>query len=115
MTDDGGPLGLLHIGVGVLVIGVSIPLLLGKVRMNRWYGTRLPAAYKSEAHWYRINRYGAMQMIAYGVVLALLGVFILLNPPRLGSVWFVMALAAPGLLIIPMLIMLLRYAKRLSG
>ena len=115
MTDDGALLGFLHIGVGVLVIGLSIPLLLGKVPMNRWYGTRLPAAYKSEAHWYRINRYGAMQVITYGVALTLLGVVILLYPPRFGSVWFVMGVAAPAVLIFPMLIMLLRYAKRLSG
>jgi SdpI/YhfL family protein len=114
MTDDGGVLGFLHIGVGVLAIGLSIPLLLGKVRMNRWYGARLHAAFASEAHWYRINRYGAVQMITYGVALGLLGVVVLLNPPRPGSLWFVMAAAAPGVLVIPMLVMLLRYAKRLS-
>ena len=46
---------------------------------------------------------------------AVLGFVVLLNPPRPGSAWFVGALAAPGILVIPTLVMVLRYAKRSSG
>jgi hypothetical protein len=40
-------------------------------------------------------------------------VAVLLTPPAPGGLWFFGALALPGLLVIPMLVMLLRYAKRL--
>ena len=100
-------------GLGSLVIGLAIPLLLGRVRMNGWYGVRLPPSFRSEANWYALNRYGAIQLMGYGGLLIVVGVVGVLFPPRLGSLWFVVDLAAPGLLILPMLVMVLRFAKRL--
>ena len=113
MNESVGALGVLHIGIGILVMGIAIPFLLGRVPMNRWFGTRLRASYASEANWYAINRYGAIQMMWYGGALILVGMAILRFPPRVGSAWFFLALAAPGVLTVPMLMMLLRYAKRL--
>jgi uncharacterized membrane protein len=113
MSEGVGPLGFLHVSIGILVIAVAIPFLLGRVPMNRWFGTRLRASYTSEANWYSINRYGAIQMMWYGGALIVLGVATLLIPPRLGTMWFFAALAAPGVLAVPMLVILLRYAKRL--
>ena len=81
--------------------------------MNRWYGTRLRESYTSDANWYAMNRYGAIQMIWYGVALILVGVAVLRVPPVLGSLWFFAALAAPAVLTVPMVAMVLRYAKRL--
>ena len=113
MSDEASVLGILHIGIGLLVMGLSIPLLLGRVRMNGWYGVRLPRAFRSEANWYSLNRYGAIQLTWYGAVLIAVGVVVMLFPPRVGAVWFVVGLAAPGLLVLPMLVMVLRFAKRL--
>ena len=113
MDEGVGALGVLHISIGIVVIGMAIPFLLGRVPMNRWFGTRLPASYASEANWYAINRYGAIQMMWYGWALILVGIAILRFPPRVGSAWFFAALAVPGVLAVPMLVMLLRYAKRL--
>ncbi|MGH9796873.1 MAG: SdpI family protein [Candidatus Polarisedimenticolia bacterium] len=81
--------------------------------MNRWYGVRLPTSYRSESNWYAINRYGAIQMLWYGVALIFTGFTVIYVPPNVGSVWFFGALAAPALLTIPMLIIILRYSRRL--
>jgi len=113
MSEGASVLGILHMGIGLLLIGLSIPLLRGRVRMNGWYGVRVPQAFRSEANWYSLNRYGAIQLMCYGAVLIVLGVVLVLIPPRPGSVWFVIGLAAPGLLIVPMLVMVFRFAKRL--
>lgn len=113
MSEGAGGLGILHIGIGILVIAVAIPFLLGRVPMNRWFGTRLPESYASEANWYAMNRYGSIQMLWYGGALVVVGMAILRFPPRVGGAWFFAGLAAPGLLTVPMLVMLLRYAKRL--
>ena len=113
MIEPGGALGFIHIGVGAVVIGGAVPLLRGKVRMNRWYGVRLAKSFTSESNWFALNRYGGLQMLWYGGALILAGVAVLLAPPAPGGLWFFGALALPGLLVIPMLVRLLRYANRL--
>ena len=113
MSEGVSALGVLHIGIAILIIGFSLPLLLGQVRMNRWYGVRLAKSYKSEAHWYALNRYGAWQLLWYAGALIVVGVAVMVMPPEVGSIWFFGALAAPGLLAVPVLVVLLRYASRL--
>ncbi|MBK7107409.1 MAG: SdpI family protein [Ignavibacteriae bacterium] len=34
--------------VGILMIALSIPLILQKVKINHWYGIRLPETMKDE-------------------------------------------------------------------
>jgi len=113
MGEGASVLGILHMGIGLLLIGLSIPLLLGRVRMNGWYGVRLPQAFRSEANWYSLNRYGAIQLMCYGAALIVLGVVVVLISPRPGSAWFVVGLAAPGLLSLPMIVRVFLFAKRL--
>ena len=113
MSEGASVLGIFHVSIGLLVIGLAVPLLRGRVRMNAWYGVRLPQAFRSEANWYALNRYGAIQLIFFGAALIVLGVVAALIPPRLGGLWFVAGLAAPGLLVLPMLVMILRFAKKL--
>jgi hypothetical protein len=38
--------------LGFILIGVSIPLLLGKIKMNYFYGFRIRKAFESEENWY---------------------------------------------------------------
>jgi hypothetical protein len=52
----------------MLFIGLAIPLLIGKVRMNRWYGFRLKEAFRSDEHWRKINRYGARQLLLWATL-----------------------------------------------
>jgi hypothetical protein len=45
--------------LGFILIAISIPLYLGKIKMNRIYGFRIRKAFESEENWYEINRYRA--------------------------------------------------------
>jgi hypothetical protein len=112
MSEHAGPLGILYIALGVVVIGLSVPLFLGRIPMNRWFGVRLPEAYRSEANWREINRYGAKQLTAYGVYLIAAGAIVLAAPPPVPGVWFIAALAVPVAPVLPMLVLLLRRARR---
>ena len=40
---------------GILFIVISLPLLLGAIPMNRFYGFRISKAFASDANWYAIN------------------------------------------------------------
>ena len=50
---------LIHVCAAVLLVAISVPLILGKIPMNHYYGARFKASFSSEANWYAINRYGA--------------------------------------------------------
>ncbi|MEM9159224.1 MAG: SdpI family protein [Verrucomicrobiota bacterium] len=63
---------LINLGVAVLVAGISLPLLWGKVKMNAFYGIRFMQAFESDEEWYRINRIGAKILIGWSVALAVL-------------------------------------------
>jgi uncharacterized membrane protein len=60
---------LLYAFIGGTVLGVSIPLIRGRIAMNNYYGVRFPAAFASDEAWYRINRHGGKCFAGYGAVL----------------------------------------------
>ena len=97
--------------LGLLTITVSVPLVLGKVPPNRWYGIRFPACYRSEENWYRINRVGGWIVILWGVVLILYGAALFLFAEQLGiPPLFGIAGVVP--LTIVLLVVLAVYASR---
>ena len=67
-------LGISNSLCAVLFVCLSLPLLKGRIRMNRWYGIRFKKAYESEKNWYRLNRYGAERIITWSVPLLVVGV-----------------------------------------
>lgn len=98
---------------GLLVIAVSIPLYLGKIPRNRYYGVRIRKAFVSESNWYAINRHGSVLLMLFGGAVAATGVaslFFSLEPPG----WPLVALVlAPLALIGPVLVGIYRFASKL--
>ena len=66
-------LGASNLGIGALMIVLTIPLKRGLIKMNWWYGFRFLASYSSEENWYKINRYGAQRFVIWGIVLCGIG------------------------------------------
>jgi SdpI/YfhL protein family len=58
---------------GLLIIGLAIPLVRGRIGRNGWYGIRLPESFRSDEAWYAINRFGAKRMIAWAIPLIFVG------------------------------------------
>lgn len=54
---------------GVLLIALGIPLALGKVGPNPWYGFRLPATLRHRDIWYAVNAQAGRDLVAAGVLL----------------------------------------------
>ncbi len=106
------PIAIIHVIVGLLVVAVSVPLVMGKVRMNPWYGIRIPEAFKSEARWLEINRYGGRLMLWWGIsimVVASLGLAL----PK--SYWIIYAFAALAFIMAGLgvvLVCIFRYSAR---
>ncbi len=51
---------VIFLAAGVIIAGISLPLIQGKVRPNRFYGIRTEAAFASEENWYEINKAGGL-------------------------------------------------------
>jgi len=68
--------------LAIVIIVISIPLYLGKVKRNAVYGFRIRKAFESEQNWYLINRYGALLLMIWAVVLAILGIACLFVHPQ---------------------------------
>lgn len=55
--------------VGVLYVGLGIPLLRGRVPPNSWYGCRTQKTLSDEKIWYAANRVTGRSLIEGGIIL----------------------------------------------
>jgi hypothetical protein len=60
----------LYVIFGLLLAGLSVPLLLDKIPPNGWYGFRVPSTLTNAELWYKVNRYMARWMLATGIITA---------------------------------------------
>ncbi len=58
---------------GLLIMGLAIPLVRGRVSPNGVYGVRLSQSFRSADAWYAINRYGGRRLIIWAVPLIVVG------------------------------------------
>jgi uncharacterized membrane protein len=104
--------GITNILLGLLLIAVCIPLAKRKIKMNLWYGMRLPKAFKSEENWYKINEYGGRQFIYWSVPVVLFGVIMLFLPP-VAAGWLLLIMLLPVVFMLAPIIKLFIYSSRL--
>jgi uncharacterized membrane protein len=66
-----------YVAIGVVLVLVSIPLLLGKIPPNPYYGFRVAATLGDPKVWYETNRYSAKRLVVAGlsIVLAAVGLW----------------------------------------
>lgn len=57
----------MYLVFGTLLVALAIPLWLGKVPPNGWYGFRVPSTMRDERLWYKVNRYSAVWMAVAGL------------------------------------------------
>jgi len=62
---------------GLVFVGVSIPLIIGKIPPNYYYGWKTRKALSNEETWYKMNKYFGKDFLVAGLVI-LAGSFVLL-------------------------------------
>ncbi len=105
-------LGIADISVALLVIGLSMPLVKGSVKMNRFYGIRFAKSYESEEDWRKINKYGGKQLIIWSIILAIFGIVTLYFPLEGNTGLAIAVLHAPAILLFS-IIPICSYARNL--
>jgi hypothetical protein len=109
-------LGLFNMGIALLIIFLSIPLIRRKIKMNYLYGVRIKKSYKSENNWYNINAYGGKQLAIWSIPVILAGIAWLLIPINNPDQILLPLLMGAGPITICLAIALIRimaYAKKL--
>jgi len=75
--------------VGLVFIGLSIPLLYKKIKPNYWYGFRTQKTLSSEEIWYKANKYMAKDCIILGSLMVLYNLILLVLPINTLTLFFV--------------------------
>ena len=60
---------LIYLAVGIICIAISIPLIKRKIKINNWYGVRLPQTMKNEEIWYEVNEKSGKHLFAFGTII----------------------------------------------
>ena len=63
---------LIYLFVGIIFMAISIPLIKRKVKINNWYGIRLPETMKNEKLWYEVNEKSGKHLFVFGLAICLL-------------------------------------------
>jgi hypothetical protein len=105
---------ILYLASGLLLILLSIPLLLHKVRPNSLYGFRVQATLDDPEIWYAVNAYAARWLLICGI-LTILGALILFFVPDITIDAY--ALGVLAVFVIPLIIGLVlsfRYIRKIK-
>ena len=100
--------------MGLLLAGLSVPLILRKVPPNVWYGFRIRLTLDDPEIWYPVNAWAGRRMLLTGLVAAVAGLAGLLVP---GHMLRFYSLALAVLLIVSVSLVLvfgIRYARHLN-
>jgi hypothetical protein len=92
----------IHLAISILVIVAALPLFGQKVRMNRWYGVRIPEAFTFDARWFEINRYGGKLLVVWGIVIAATAIVGLFLDKRFWTAydWSALVVVMGGLVVV---------------
>jgi uncharacterized membrane protein len=74
---------LLFTAVGLLFVGLGVPLLRGRVRPNLWYGCRTEKTLSDEEVWYAVNRVTGRDLVAGGIALVACSLVLLVFGKRM--------------------------------
>ena len=70
---------------GLLFIGISIPLILGKIPPNHWYGFRTRKTLSNKEIWYKANKYMGKDLAILGCLMVLYNLVLFIFKPTVLS------------------------------
>ena len=108
--------GIINIASALMIIGISIPLVKHKIKMNHLYGIRIKKSFESEDSWYKINEYGGKQLIIWSIPMIFVGFicfFVPIDDSNKDILSFVFGVFPIALCIAVAVIRIYEYAKKI--
>ena len=106
--------GIMYTTIGLMLMGISVPLKNGKVAMNHFYGVRLRKSYTSDKNWYLLNAYGGRQLFLWSSILVVIGILVLFIPFNGNVLLIVLFAFVPLIVLLVPTILIVRYSRTLS-
>jgi hypothetical protein len=82
---------LMQVVPGLLLVGLSVPLILRKVPPNRWYGFRVRWTLDNPPTWYEANAYFGKCLLAAGIAIVVGSVALFEVPALDGPCYYAVA------------------------
>lgn len=70
----------MYVCIGLMFLGIAIPLIQRRVPPNQWYGFRVPKTLHSPNIWYPVNEYSGRQLYRTGLMMVLVAFVLALVP-----------------------------------
>ena len=106
-------MGAVFVLAGALVIAVCLPLLKGQIKPNALYGIRMAKSFESDENWYKMNHYGAKQMILWAGVMMAFGLAMFFLPLQGNKIFATFIATIPVTLMLIPAFQIYSYAKTL--
>jgi hypothetical protein len=97
-------LGVSNMVLATLTMLISIPLIKGRVPINKIYGFRIRKAFESEELWYKINAYGGRQLLLWSIPLLMVGITALYIRLEGNDALILTVACSPLILLVPAII-----------
>lgn len=106
---------ILFVCIGLLMVALAIPLILGRVPPNTWYGFRIRLTLDDPRIWYPANRYAAWLLLAVGGLTIVAALVLAVVPGMAAEAYglWMSAIMMAGVLLC--LVLSVRYARRLAA
>lgn len=105
----------IHVIAGMLLAGLALPLIAGRIPPNPWYGFRTPRTLRDPAVWYPANAYAGRWLLVSGVLITFAAIVLFLLPgmtvATYGYAMLAVTLVAVGIAVIQSF----RFLRRLPG
>lgn len=90
---------------GILFAILALPLIKRKIKMNNWYGIRIPQTMENERIWYDVNAVMGKYIFAWGIFISALSLYFTLNPtsPEFLMIYILLGIMIAGSIILVIL------------
>ena len=65
---------------GIAFSALAIPLIRKKIKVNNWYGIRIPQTMDDDEVWYEVNALMGKYIFSWGIFISVLTLYFFLNP-----------------------------------
>jgi uncharacterized membrane protein len=103
----------LYLIAGLLLIGLSIPLILKKVKPNALYGFRLQQTLDDPQVWYAVNAYSGKWLLVAGIATIVAAIGFYLIPGISLDAYALACLGVVGTLLVIGFVQSIRYLNKL--
>ncbi len=105
----------IHVIAGLLIAGLAVPLVAGRVPPNPWYGFRTPRTLRDPAVWYPANAYAGRWLLAAGIVISLAALALFFVPAMSIATYGYSMLAVTLVMVAVSVIQSVRFLRRLPS